>query len=88
MLHDIFSNHGYIIMCLSVCYVTNDSIYNVVPLVQYVMDLVVWWSDRLFVIYFSDILLIILLLAKTYMIVFAYILHMNKLFLVLFIILW
>ena len=31
MLHDIFSNHGYIILCLSACYVTNDTIYHVIP---------------------------------------------------------
>ena len=77
MLNNIFSNHGYIILCLSVCYVTNDTIYHVVPLVQYVA--VFWWSNRLFVIYFSDILLIILFShVTTYIIVFAYILYMNK----------
>ena len=38
MLDDIFSNHGYIILsdALGACYVTNDTIYHVVPLVQYV----------------------------------------------------
>ena len=50
-------------MCLGACYVTNETIYHVVPLVQYVT--VVWWSDRLFVIYFSDILVIILFLRVT-----------------------